>query len=454
MWVGIDDTDSPSGGCTTWVLTEIIRQVTDLDLIGYPRLVRLNPNVPFKTRGNAALSARFGHGRGNPRVIGRFVKGPIRSFPSGTEPSEAEAAKLFETTLRVLRKCSMWGDEGTDPAVVISPRTLPHQLYWNAVRRMVSVGDAVEAVSSVPGAFYAAYGDGRGLVGAASSLSWGAGKRTWEAITYRPRTRWGTKRRVDTESVKRMARDFPETFLSWDERTRRVLVTPHTPCPILFGIRSRSPTRLAMALRRIGSEPIERWMIFETNQGTGDHLAPHAICEIEPDTSPVLKGVVESEPKVRRGGHVWFGLSDGTGEVTCMAFEPTKTLPRVVRRLHQGDKIVVWGSIPGGSMPRVLRLEGIRVIHLAPVTEKRANPACPDCGRRTNSMGSGKGFRCPICRTRLPPESAERTRITRSGLLGTHLPTPSARRHLSPLRPTLPIQRKVSGFRRTSLLLE
>jgi len=29
------------------------------ELIGFPRLIRLNPNVPFKTRGNGALSIEF-----------------------------------------------------------------------------------------------------------------------------------------------------------------------------------------------------------------------------------------------------------------------------------------------------------------------------------------------------------------------------------------------------------
>ena len=67
LWVGVDDTDSLQGMCTTFLATEIIRDLTeDFDLIGYPRLVRLNPNIPWKTRGNGAVCLRFGAGVGPP----------------------------------------------------------------------------------------------------------------------------------------------------------------------------------------------------------------------------------------------------------------------------------------------------------------------------------------------------------------------------------------------------
>ena len=64
LHIGIDDTDSIHGGCTTWVATEIIKELSEFDLIGHPRLVRLNPNVPWKTRGNGAVSFTFGKGIG------------------------------------------------------------------------------------------------------------------------------------------------------------------------------------------------------------------------------------------------------------------------------------------------------------------------------------------------------------------------------------------------------
>ena len=70
MYLGVDDTDSVKGMCTTYLATELIREFDELDLIGNPRLVRLNPNVPWKTRGNGAVALKFGKGRGKPKVIG------------------------------------------------------------------------------------------------------------------------------------------------------------------------------------------------------------------------------------------------------------------------------------------------------------------------------------------------------------------------------------------------
>ena len=72
LHIGIDDTDSIDGGCSTWVATEVIKELSEFDLIGHPRLVRLNPNVPWKTRGNGAVSFTFGKGIGSKQKIGEF----------------------------------------------------------------------------------------------------------------------------------------------------------------------------------------------------------------------------------------------------------------------------------------------------------------------------------------------------------------------------------------------
>src|SRR5712691_12669580 len=78
LWIGVDDTDSLQGMCTTFLATEIVRDLTtDLDLVGYPRLVRLNPNIPWKTRGNGAICLRIGNGEGRPRVVGESSGRPI-----------------------------------------------------------------------------------------------------------------------------------------------------------------------------------------------------------------------------------------------------------------------------------------------------------------------------------------------------------------------------------------
>src|SRR6267378_4406314 len=59
--LGIDDTDSRFGHCTTHLGYLIVCELARIGcaFATYPRLVRLNPNVPFKTRGNAAVCIEF-----------------------------------------------------------------------------------------------------------------------------------------------------------------------------------------------------------------------------------------------------------------------------------------------------------------------------------------------------------------------------------------------------------
>ena len=61
LHIGLDDTDSPEGGCTTYLAARLIEPLMDMGarFIGYPTLLRLNPNTPWKTRGNAGMCLRL-----------------------------------------------------------------------------------------------------------------------------------------------------------------------------------------------------------------------------------------------------------------------------------------------------------------------------------------------------------------------------------------------------------
>lgn len=60
LHIGFDDTDSPSGGCTTYIAARLVDVLSGLGarFVDYPNLLRLNPNVPWKTRGNGAVCLR------------------------------------------------------------------------------------------------------------------------------------------------------------------------------------------------------------------------------------------------------------------------------------------------------------------------------------------------------------------------------------------------------------
>jgi tRNA(Ile2)-agmatinylcytidine synthase len=430
-WIGIDDTDAPAGGCTTFVLTEVIRaaRMVGADLIGEPRLVRLNPNIPWKTRGNAALAARFGRGTGQRRNAGELPEGPLHYYDRGRPLPKAERDRLVDAAWEAVRRSSRRGPR-TDPAMVASEHRLPARLYWEAVRTVVPVAARARALGAL-GAEVRTVGSPRGLVGASSAIAWPSRRVTWELIAYRRSDRLAQRREVDAESIRAAERRFPSLFLCTDPHTRRILVTPHTPCPILFGLRSTRRGPLPRALATVVSEPIDRWVVFRTNQATGDHLPPGDTPEIRPYEPGRATGTLASAPQRLRGGHVRFSLLRPAGTtVLCMVFEPSKTLSEVARGLALGDRLSVWG---GRGRDATLRVEGIRILDAPARPLGRTPPKCPECGRTADSMGTGRGYRCPQCRRRFPPEAGiVRWELSRFGP-GTYHPTPSARRHLHPL---------------------
>jgi len=434
IWVGIDDTDSPRGGCTTWALTELIAEARSagIDLLGEPRLVRLNPNIPWKTRGNAALAARFGLGSGPRRRLGEVEGRPVWSYARGRAPVPRAARSWLERAwLRLVRSARV-GERGTDPALVAVDRRLPARCYWDAVREVVAVGE-VRTLLHARGAWVRTLGSSRGIIGAAAAIAWPGGHPTWEMIAYRSPERWGRAREVDRSSVLRARAAIPGLFLCDDPRTRRLLVAPHTPCPILFGIRGTDPRGPLAARTVVRSEPVDRWLLFRTNQGSGDHLVARGADDLGRFRSAIVRGTVTTAPERLVGGHVRFELSDTAGgAISCLAFEPTKTLPRVARALRPGDRVRVWGS---RGTPPGLRLEGISLLWAAPREGARRPPRCADCRRTGRSLGRGRGYRCPGCHRRWPPEAAGRTEVPPEIGLGVYHPTPSARRHLAPLGP-------------------
>ena len=91
--IGIDDTDSVSGMCTTYLASELILEFNECDVIGYPRLVRLNPNIPWKTRGNGAICLRFGKGVGESRPVCKIGD---RTYGFYADGNGSQVAQEFE----------------------------------------------------------------------------------------------------------------------------------------------------------------------------------------------------------------------------------------------------------------------------------------------------------------------------------------------------------------------
>src|SRR5206468_10431263 len=112
-------------------------------------------------------------------------------------------------------------------------------LYWLGVRGTVTKKEALAAVRGR--GIWREYKNGRGVIGAAAATAWRPRDRTYEVLAYRHPSRWGSRREIPAEPVRRLGERFPSTFNNYDWEEGRVVITPRTPCPILCGIRGDDP---------------------------------------------------------------------------------------------------------------------------------------------------------------------------------------------------------------------
>lgn len=397
LFIGVDDTDSASGMCTTYLLTEIVRELNFPVLFGYPRLVRLNPNIPWKTRGNGALSMSIYGDSDTAFKIGE-VDG--REVLCSLVPAldQCGLQEAIDRASCVVERLSELGNDNTNPAVAVSNRRPAESFYWEAVSSVVTVEAANMALKSA-GGLSRTWKNGRGLIGATAAISWAPRDRTFEVITYRKRERWGTTRKISVESVSRLSHDFPSTFSNYDAANRHSCISPSSPCPVLFGIRGDDPSVLEDAMIAVGAEEKDRWMIFESNQGTDDHII-FPTGGLETYRSYYLEGTVCAKPVTIRGGHVFFTLETDHGRVVCAAFEETKELRATVCKLIPGDFLGVWGSLKPGDKVNSFNIEKMEVLTLTDRRMKVGNPRCPVCGKPMHSAGTDAGYRCRACHTR------------------------------------------------------
>lgn len=428
LWIGVDDTDSLQGMCTTFLATELVRELTETwDLVGFPRLVRLNPNIPWKTRGNGAVCMRVGDGLGRPRIVGCIDGSPIRAFPRGATNEDPRV--VAQVVAGVVERWACFEDPSTNPGFVVLGSPAPPRLYWRGVRSILTKEEVLRDLR--PGDFVQGYKNGRGLIGALAATSWRPRDRTYEILAYRRKAAWGTPRDVNPDSVIEMDQRFPSTFNNYDFEAGRVVIAPRSPCPVLFGIRGDDPDALRPAMEAIRGEPADRWLILETNQGTDDHVVPGRA--IEPDSTVHFRGTVSSYPRSVRGGHVLFSVDQNV----VAAYEPSKGFRRVVRGLAPGDRVRIVGAVRRDL--GTVNLEKLGVESLAPIMRKISNPTCPDCSKRTKSRGRGAGFRCETCRRQFPTSAVEVVRVPRTLSPGWYEPPVGSRRHLSlPLKRSQP----------------
>ena len=340
--VGIDDTDSSRGYCTTYLAYRIAQDLQpEVKVLPYPRLVRLNPNIPFKTRGNAAVCLAV-------EVI-----------------DQERAFEILSAKVRELADVQGGANSGMVFLDDASKAGRFEPLYLEAVSGVVNPHRVRRLLDDV-GAERLELGNGMGVVGAASSIGFSEKfDHTFELIAYRHREFWGTKRIIDSSSVKDMdARTFPHTFNNYDYQKRKVLVAPHGPDPVFAGIRGDSPSATVEAFGLLSyDEPLDGQMVYLSNQHTDAHLQKKLEWKVY--SSGWVEGEVE-RVNVGTGGHVYLSIDVAGVRRMVAAYEPTGDLRRVARLLRRGDRIRAFGGVRRGTPlhPTILNAEKFELISM------------------------------------------------------------------------------------------
>ena len=196
--------------------------------------------------------------------------------------------------------------EKTNPGVVVAETRPDPAFYRKAVTDFCEIEEAVNLLEAA-GARYRGWKNRRGLIGATAAVSGIFPDTTYQILAYRDPSRWGTPREVDRESLFAAEEaTFPHTWDTVDPVNRVVVCVPHTPDPVLFGIRGESPAWVMMARSLIQSEKPAVEQIWVTNQGTDAHLLA-GTCQL-PARRALVPGTWHSNrpPGNRTGGHVSF----------------------------------------------------------------------------------------------------------------------------------------------------
>ncbi|MFW9807417.1 MAG: DUF1743 domain-containing protein [Candidatus Thorarchaeota archaeon] len=413
--IGMDDIDSPDGKCTTHFASIVVERLEkwDVQWVDYPNLIRLNPNIPYRTRGNGAVSLRFminSNGMNSiiPMIEELVLDYVVDEYPN-TNPGVVLLSAEIPPQVSQLAKLAMW-------------RVVPIELAMRTIKR-----------NSIT---YFSRGNGRGLIGALSAVgNTLQDDHTYEFIAYRSLSDCGSKRGVDVDSVLTMNQKMNNlVFSNIDTLTNRIMIEPHGRDPVLFGVRGETPESVIEAATFVKSkQDVDRWMVFRSNQGTGEHLTHLVdIRNLRPYMTAIVAGKVKSHPRMIEGGHTIFSIEDDAQKIDCAAYEPAGEFRDLIMKLRIGDLVNVHAGVRPKSRTHglTLNIEGLEIIELAKVS-KVSNPICPQCGKRMKSAGSEQGYKCVKCGFKDREIDKIETPELRDLQPGIYLPPERAQRHLT-----------------------
>jgi len=429
---GIDDIDNILGGCTTHFATILIKKIYKYGgfLLDYPRLIRLNPNIPWKTRGNGAVAIEFSIKKSLYNDFLNDVKRSIIEYIGleGSSPASTQPALVVVDNIKLNK---------SDDLSTFLYHFSQYATYSIVSRK--SLDEALVKLSDIIIDTYTPLGK-RGLVGSLAAI----GNvlpydYTYELILYRNLSKRGERFDKDTEGkiinfFKKIEKI--DSFAHIDYESNKLLISPKGPDPVIFGIRGENPSTLYNMFKKILKAiklDFESWLIYVTNQGTGEHLYNASM-----DTK--LTGYrqyyrhlkVFNHPSYLEGAHLYLPTKNGESDIKGLIYYESGRMKEYGSMLNNGDEVILGGALKFSEDPSyrlALNTELIELINKSVLYDIK--PICPRCSVKMVSMGSDKGYVCKKCKYRVSETSLNFINQSDNVFPSILLPPLRSIRHLS-----------------------
>ena len=391
--IGIDNVDSYWGGCTTHFGYLVVKKILSLGgyLVDYPRLIRLNPDIPWKTRGNGCVAIDLMMPKNNVKEFSMWIRRFLLEYIDMIEG----ASSKNQPAIVIIN-----GDKLDEETL-----TLLHKLYKKAVRCVVAVVEVINVLTSMEDKILLAYYPmgPRGLIGALSALgNLLTSDYTYELLIYRKLSerRRERFRHIDTKILEILS-EREDTFANVDHETQKILITPAGPDPVIAGIRGDTLTGILSTFRKLEKYiNYEGWMIFVTNQGTNENFLHPRDIDIDYYTQVLLETRLTNMIH-HKGGHISIEALHNHHKFLINFYQESGRMRWVIKKLAYKTKIYIGGGIkpnrkPGEAdkviNPQIVYMPGTPIDIII-----KARPICPSCKVTLKSGGKGNTYKCKKC---------------------------------------------------------
>ena len=348
--IGIDSFDTAFAGCTTHFSSLYIAALlsSGYELADYPWLVRLNPAIPWKTRGNGAIALHvYVDNKDDAAKALQLLRELARAYNISPKASYIAALFSYDDIREYLAERPQCLTSLYDRAV---HEVIPRDLVHDCIRSMKS--NIIDILGL----------DNRGIVGSVAALGMRLDDYTFELTMYRKIENWNKPREIDRDSVVRFdVATKPYTFLNIDYTIGKPLIAPHGYDPVLYAVRGEKPDILLKALTLIepGEEP-SHGILHRSNQATDAHLRRKNVDKVHPYDNPVVTGILRN-PRWIPGGHLLLDLCDDTGCMTVAFYRETRWMRHYAASLTENYLVEVGGQVKPHRSTITLNAEYVEI---------------------------------------------------------------------------------------------